>query len=305
MQASSLPELRPLSLGQLLDRAFRLYRNNFLVFIGIIAITQLPAILMQIGFSSYTALESSNFFLQPQDPEAIAEFLPMFGAVFAVSILLGLVSGIAALVGTATMTRAVADNYLGKSATIMGSFRKIGRSWLTLFGTLLLLGLISFVCMIPLILIAIIPCLGWAVAFLGVMVLGSISALVTPVVIIEKKGGMDAIKRAWGLFRLRSWWILGYFLLIGLMAYLVILGPSLIVIGLFGTIAPSAGQLVATIVQQSVTYLLSIIFMPIQLAAITLMYFDLRIRFEGFDLMILAQSDDIYEKDPDSFLDFE
>ncbi|KAA3665545.1 MAG: hypothetical protein DWQ04_00070 [Chloroflexi bacterium] len=305
MQASSLPELRPLSLGQLLDRAFRLYRNNFLVFIGIIAITQLPAILMQIGLSSFTALDSTDAFLQSQDPDAMIELLPIIGIAAGVTILLGLVSGIFAIIGTAAMTRAVADNYLGKSVTIMGSFSKIGRSWLTLFGTLLLMGLIGFFIAIPLVLIAIIPCLGWAVAFLGFVGLGAISALLTPVVIIEKQGGLDAIKRAWELFRLRSWWVIGYFLLIILMAYIVILGPSLIAISMFGVIAPSAGQLVASIVQQSVTYLFSIIFMPIQLAAITLMYFDLRIRFEGFDLMILAQSDDLYEKKPETLLDLE
>ncbi len=37
METQSLPSLRPLRLGELLDQAIRLYRRNFLTFIGIIA----------------------------------------------------------------------------------------------------------------------------------------------------------------------------------------------------------------------------------------------------------------------------
>ena len=41
--------LRPLSTGELLDRTFYLYRNNFLVFLGITAIPQLFILAVQLG----------------------------------------------------------------------------------------------------------------------------------------------------------------------------------------------------------------------------------------------------------------
>jgi len=41
-------ELRPMDLGDILDAVFRLYRNNFLTFIGIVALIQIPIILIQI-----------------------------------------------------------------------------------------------------------------------------------------------------------------------------------------------------------------------------------------------------------------
>jgi hypothetical protein len=41
--------LRPLSTGELLDRTFHLYRNNFLVFAGITAIPQLFILALQLG----------------------------------------------------------------------------------------------------------------------------------------------------------------------------------------------------------------------------------------------------------------
>src|SRR5260370_38442849 len=46
-------DLRPLSIGELLDRTFSLYRRNFLLFIGISAIPQLLVLAMRL---SQTAL---------------------------------------------------------------------------------------------------------------------------------------------------------------------------------------------------------------------------------------------------------
>ena len=41
--------LRPLSLGQLLDETFNLYRRNFLLFVGISAVPNLVLLLVQLG----------------------------------------------------------------------------------------------------------------------------------------------------------------------------------------------------------------------------------------------------------------
>ncbi|MCP4424404.1 MAG: hypothetical protein GY803_07935, partial [Chloroflexi bacterium] len=40
-------KLRPLSIGELLDQVIRLYRRNFLTFIGIVALVQMPLTLLQ------------------------------------------------------------------------------------------------------------------------------------------------------------------------------------------------------------------------------------------------------------------
>src|SRR5260370_21458674 len=42
-------DLRPLSIGELLDRTFSLYRRNFLLFIGISAIPQLLVLAMRLA----------------------------------------------------------------------------------------------------------------------------------------------------------------------------------------------------------------------------------------------------------------
>ena len=54
MTIAPMPRLRPLGLGQLLDQAIRLYRQNFFKFIGIVAIVQIPLGLIQLGISLVT-----------------------------------------------------------------------------------------------------------------------------------------------------------------------------------------------------------------------------------------------------------
>ena len=44
--------LRPLSTSELLDRTFHLYRNNFLVFVGIAALPQLAVLALQLASSA-------------------------------------------------------------------------------------------------------------------------------------------------------------------------------------------------------------------------------------------------------------
>jgi hypothetical protein len=79
--------------------------------------------------------------------------------------------------------------------------------------------------------------------------------------------------------------------LLGLLSYLAVAGPVTLLQFLFETILGETSPLFQSVVGDAASSLLSAIFMPIRLAAVTLMYFDLRIRFEGFDLMALASYD--------------
>src|SRR5215208_3149079 len=43
------PRLRPMSISDMLDAAFRLYRRHFLTFIGIVALLQVPMAILQFA----------------------------------------------------------------------------------------------------------------------------------------------------------------------------------------------------------------------------------------------------------------
>ena len=72
MTPTTLPQLRPRSVGELLDQAIRLYRQNFLKFIGIVAVVQIPIGLLQLVASLITF----NGFFELADGSEVAPSNP-------------------------------------------------------------------------------------------------------------------------------------------------------------------------------------------------------------------------------------
>ena len=293
MQASSsLPVLRALRLGELLDQAIRLYRRNFLTFIGIIAVVYVPLMILQTISSTWLSSSLINI-SAVQNPEEIfsdsSYWLGLLSTVVLGFLQIILVQGIA----NGALTRAVADNYLGRKTNILNAYRGIRKSWISLLGALLLLGLVFFVAAFW----SIIPCIGWVtgpgmIAFL----LMAVNPMVAPVVVLEGKGALDAIQRAWNLTRRRFWPVLGYIFVLSLFSLLVVNGPVAIVNAVLpqflGSIEdPTMRVVILSIIQMLVTLTFLLIYYPLQMTALTLIYFDLRVRTEGFDLALLTMNE--------------
>jgi len=284
-------DLRPLTLGEILDRAVRLYRQNFANFIGIVALVQVPLSIFQLlltvtqanndlslptRYTSYTqafeSLASSGYF----DRAGVQILLTLLSFI--------LVQGAA----TAALTRAVADNYLGRKTDMLGAYQRVGRSWARLIGVLILMIFLY----IALVIWFIIPCIGW-ISGPGIFVYVAvvIGPLIAPVVVLENLGA-GAVRRAWELVRRRFWWVLGFMIILTLFNQLLIAGPStLISIFLRYALESQSTEnflVVRTLAQSLVSLATSLFYLPLQLAAVTLMYFDLRVRTEGFDLTVLA-----------------
>lgn len=288
MNQNSQLDLRPLSIAELFDRSFRLYRNNFGAFLGIVALTQLPIFALQIVL---IITIGQNINADFSDISSIFQ-----GPFVLVTILSVIVSTIFTQLGAAALTQAISDSYLGKKVSTFQAFQRIGRSWLTLIFALFVAGLVVIAAMLPLFLIALIPCVGQVVGIVGIFAIAIVGnvliSLVTPVVILEKIGAGEATRRAWELTKKRFWWIFGYLLLLGILSTLAIDGPTYLFQFLFDSISGNTDLMIRSVVEQAGTLIFSALFLPIELTAITLMYFDLRIRFEGFDLMVLAASSD-------------
>ncbi len=285
MTATTL-SLRPLGTGELLDRAVRLYRRHFLTFIGIIAIVQVPLVLLQTGFSLLT-------FQWSVDPANTAAVLAgNFGSLLISVLGFALVSSL----GTAALTRAIASSYLGQPVTLAGAYRQIGRAWLVLVAALLLILLLSILLTLWWL---IVPCIGWLTG-LGMLLYLSlvISPLTAPTVVLEKQRARAAVRRAWNLSRRRFWPVVGFVTVLFIFNLIFTVTPNLLVGFLVGlgmdpvTTSFADQQVVSTVVGALTTLVFSLIFLPFQLTAMTLLYFDLRIRTEGFDLALLARSID-------------
>ena len=90
-------QLRPFSVGEMLDAAFKIYKDRFRTLVMITAAVVVPLGIVQ-------ALLAAQILADPNDPDA--------GAIFG-SIIVGLIALVVTNVATAALTLAVADAYLG------------------------------------------------------------------------------------------------------------------------------------------------------------------------------------------------
>jgi len=290
MENQTVPTLRPLRLGELLDQAIRLYRRNFTTFIGIIALVYVPLMILQTASSAIMTSSMDTMSLS-NSPESVfsnsAYWIGMLSTLVISFLQFIFVQGIA----TGALTRAVADNYLGKPTSILDAYRGIGKSWLSLLGALLLVGLLILIAVVW----WLVPCIGWFTG-LGIMFFlsAAVSPMVAPVVVLEEARAGAAVRRAWFLVRRRFWPVLGTIVVLYLFNLLIVNGPLAVVNYLLSTMLPGAvgdytAQLVITaIIRAIVSIVFVLIYYPLQMTAFTLVYLDLRVRTEGFDLALLA-----------------
>lgn len=298
-------DLRPLSLSELLDRTFSLYRNHFWLVVGIMAIPQTVIVLATLGIQRLIspALASAPF---PTDPaQAAARAAQVFGSFFlGLGVFMCVVYAIHSIALGAT-TFAVSDLYLGRSTSISGAFSKLSHRVLPLLflnlSVLLVLVSCYFVLAIlvvifaallsllfvPLAALGVVIGVGLGLWFMIWMMLGFIVAV--PSLLLENAGVIAALKRSSALLRgNRGRAFLTVFLMFLMMSIVsgVFQGPfliaSLVMIGkgeslslwLRGFSAVSGGIGAA-------------LSAPLMMIAVALLYYDVRVRKEAFDLQIM------------------
>ncbi len=247
-------QLRPFTIGEILDASFTVFRNRFRQLITLSAIIVVPLGIVQ-GLWAASLQDAAN----DPTPDFDAGLL---GASLAI-LVLGIVI---AQIATAAITRAVADAYLDIDSTWQSSWSAAMAKLGTIILTAILFGLGVFVGFIFLIIPGIIIAVSWAVYM--------------PAIMVENLGASDSLRRSWNLVSGRRWAVFGTILLVNILAGIVggILGAILGII--FGDSA--AGAALASAVA-------SVFTTPFVAAATVVIYFDLRVRKEGFDLELLAR----------------
>ncbi len=268
--------MRPLSVGEILDVAIKVYLRHagtlFRVVLVVVApievlntlvfASALPDDLNRPAFAPAAPGET-----EPIRPEELWTTVAAFGVVFLLAILAGTIA-------TAASFKAVADAYLGERPAWRSSLRFAlvrlhSLLWVTVLGgVLVLLGALLFV----------VPGIWLWIAF----------AVAVPVLLMEDVKGRRALGRSRRLVRGR-WWqafalvLLGYLLagiamtvLVGLVEATAFtdLGESAVAYLALSTVASTVASVLTT---------------PFIAAFVTVLYFDLRVRKEGFDLELLAR----------------
>src|ERR1700739_885857 len=124
-------DLRPMTLGEVLDRTFTLYRENFLLFVGIVALPNLLTLLFNFG----VLLFQRNAAVTGTPPH-----LPSSGAIG--GIVLGAVTGMLLLllavgIAHAATVSAVSDLYLGRDTSVSDAYGRAKGSILIVIAILL------------------------------------------------------------------------------------------------------------------------------------------------------------------------
>lgn len=237
-----------MALGEILDTAFKVFRDRFPLLLGIGLVVQVPfAFLLWV----MTAAAASSV----SGAGGAAVMLLSFFVWLAVAL-------IATPLCNAATTKAIADAYLSEPASIGRSYGHAMRLFGPLFGALLLYGLLVT--------------LGFFLLILPGILLMLSYAFWAQVVMVERLGGMAALRRSGALARGRKGRVFAIFLLLGLLGYLA--GIALGFAGLTGLTGVVALMLLRTLIGAFGS------------AVWTVAYFEARCTAEGFDLQRLADS---------------
>jgi hypothetical protein len=266
-------DLRPLSLGELLDRTFFLYRRHFLLFAGISAIPYSFSFVVNLATVLIPAIarQANSGQIQPRG------IFAMSAASVLLSVLAFVVGGIAFLFSVGATVYAVSEIYAGHKPTIRESIASVRGKAGTIFGvmflTLLLLiaGLIAFV--IPMF---------YIMCRLSVAI---------PSAVLENLGPAASIRRSFALTRNFAGRAFMIFLLyiamvFGIMAVFQFPFAMLLVMN------AKQPQLVIvwTTLMQLGNFLGGTLVAPVSTISTVLFYYDLRVRKEAFDLQMMMQA---------------
>jgi hypothetical protein len=273
-------ELRPLSLGEILDRTFSLYRQNFLLFLGITAIPHLFTLglnLAQLMLVKAPVLRPHAQQLQVRAPGLGAGLLA-FGIGGIIALIVYVMVYLFAQGGT---IYAVSDIYLGRPTTVGASLKKMWGQLGNLFGVSVLNGIVVLIGMIFLI----VP---------GIYLMCRLLTCV-PAALLEDLGARDSLERSFALTkdnagRAFAIYLLYFAMLYGIMMLFTI--PSAILMAVMVAKDPSMVWVMTALVQVG-SFVAQTVVGPFLLIATAVFYYDLRVRKEAFDLQMMMNPEGV------------
>jgi len=254
-----IPVLRPLSTSELLDRTFHLYRKRFLVFVTIAAIPQLVVLALRLWNAA--SLTSQHF-----------------GNLSWIAILAGLTSWVALEVSVAATTIAVSNLHLERPVSVGGAFAGAKDSVLRVIVISLVIAFASTLGLLLLIVPGILLWLMWSISM--------------PVTVLEG-GWFTSMARSMKLTqgsRGRIFVIYLLLILIGVVVSFMFQAPLGVLLVVFRKQSPITMLPTIAVVSSIVSFITTSLVGPIGAIAATLIYYDQRVRKEGFDLQLMMAS---------------
>ena len=284
-QNSPIPQaqfdLRPLSTGELLDRTFQVYRSRFSLFAGLAVLPAAVNVISQSVRLWYAAHQSV---------QGVTISLTLVSAIIAL-VLYGIVQ--------AATTWAVSAVYLGEAASIKAAFQIARQHWFRY--TVIVLRQIWAAFWVPLLLFV----AGASIAFAkrksggaslagGLLIfLGFVSclyslwayirvSLAVPAAVVESLGVRAALSRSKKLLVDRK--IRVFLLLIFLFALYLVIGAIQMPLAFIALRSRGMEAFLTHAASLAIAFVTGTFVGPIGAIAVCLLYFDERVRREGFDI---------------------
>ncbi len=301
--------LRPLTLGEILDQTAGLYRSRFLVFFGIGFIPAGTTFVFAAAIFGFMTWIGSAVRRGSSVQDAFVWLFLILLLLLVIPVSLGTTA-----LGSAAMSDAAARLFLGEKTSIRDAYKRSWkRGWryvgLYTLQSLVVVAAPIAISIILLILLSITKVMGAqggsdGGAALGVVTLLVISILVAyallmllrvclafPSCVVEQAGAWTAFKRSFALSKGTRGRILLLYILGTALNQMLALGftiPAFIVLafipGLQGAAHSQTLGMIALFVAYGTYFAVKAFTKPIYGIALTLFYFDQRIRWEGFDI---------------------
>lgn len=287
-------DLRPLSVGEILDRVLSIYRSHFWLLAGLSAVSGGVTVAIQI--LRLIVLDSSRTTVgSPAYAMVLGGFAIIEGVLYIVAYSLTV----------AATTSAVNAIYLGEPTSIPIALRTARRLWLRCMGIAIWqgwsAGWVAIAVMIPFFVAAALPGVagffGAALAvFLFIAILASIvygviaylrNSLAVPAAVVEDLKVRAAMRRSKRLASGR----VGRIFLLMLLVYALWMVATIVQVPL--TLVLLKSQATERFALQAITLVVNFVCVtavgPIAAIGLCLFYFDERVRREGFDIEILLR----------------
>ncbi len=273
-ETPAVPQLRPLGIGEILDVGIKITTRHFWTLARAVLVVVVPlqllASIIDLSAAEGTlssggsSLETDEFGNPQLETD---EIWTVFAAVL-VSTVLGL---LAQTIATGACFKAVTDAYLGRTPSWQGSTGHVLRRlhsilWIS-FLTYFLGGLAFLACILPGVWLFI----AWTVAI--------------PAFLTEEVKGRRALGRSFRLVR-HFWWRTFAIIILGAILAGIVSG---VLVGVLTAVTFTSDSTLAAVIANFVASVAAGVLTTPFIAAITIvLYIDLRVRKEGFDLALLA-----------------
>ena len=276
-EVSPTTVLQPMGFTDILDTIFSLYRNHFRLIFGICVVY----FVLTLGLNLLTGI--STFYFSNSGLGVMAIAVPVIASW--ITILISLFS-------IGALLFAGAQSYLGRQITAGTAFRQIARRFWSYLGSNILYMLV--------------------IGLLAITIIGSPFAIYfaarwgfySQAVLVEETSATNALRRSSELVKGTWWRVFGILFAIFLLAFMIQTILQFSLLFLFGLTQAIGGEegllkmfqqlfvpelttwdgLVNYIIQSFTNGVVNSLMLPVGIIGSTLLYFDQRIRKEGFDI---------------------